>query len=107
MKGLLILTIALILEISCARQTPSTGESQSQGRSTPEGSPSQVASPEPTKETEKKKNVPAEFRHIDFANRAYPVTLNRKTIRLKDGEFEYREGIGGNSYELGDVSYAD
>src|SRR5882724_3464129 len=53
------------------------------------------------------RDVPEAFKKTDFKNLTYPVSLRRKPITLKNGKFEYREGIGGNSFELEGVDYAD
>ncbi len=69
------------------------------------------------KSEEKKKDIPPEFRSIDFENFSYPISFNlaytpdvrRRTVQLKDGTHEYqnRNGLGGAMYKLDDVDYVD
>ncbi len=61
------------------------------------------------KETEREKQVPAEFREVDFRNFTYKRAFQGKNVALKNGtrEYEDREGGGGDTFEFSDVSYAD
>jgi hypothetical protein len=52
--------------------------------------------------------IPLPFQQIDFANRTYRSSLWKGPIRLKDGAVEIPyEKIGGDSFDLEDVYFAD
>jgi hypothetical protein len=107
MKRLLILILVLVVGASCRSQMSSVDVSQQKpNRETP------------TPQTEDRPNVlthdtrevpPAAFRAFDFGNLTYQVSLNSKSIRLKDGKYEYanKGSLGGNSYKLESVDAAD
>ena len=62
----------------------------------------------PLKGYGKSKDVPPAFREIDFKNLSYPTSWSQGTIiRLKDGSFERADPMGGNTFDLRDVSYVD
>ena len=61
-----------------------------------------------------KKEIPLEFRDVDFKNLTYPIVYTvdarRHNVELKDGTREYpfkQGGGGGANYELRDVDYVD
>lgn len=61
---------------------------------------------------EKFRNVPEEFKLIDFEQMSYPYKFSyngRKTnVALKDGKYEYEEKpSGGGWFDLSDVFYVD
>jgi len=62
------------------------------------------------------KNIPSEFRDVDFRNQTYPIAHNAvvtgesnlRSVELKDGNREYPFKTGGGAtYELKDVDYVD
>jgi hypothetical protein len=105
MKKLLSLAVALTLTAGCARQAKTVQQEPAPAIvSSP--TPSPVKDPAVGEDTAVEKDSPPEFRGIDFKNRSYALNSHTK-IRLKDGEYEYREGSGGVTFELDDVNYAD
>jgi hypothetical protein len=58
---------------------------------------------------EKVKDVPEGFEEIDFKNFAYPTTLRKRYIQLKDGTYEYQAPgeMGGDTFEYRGVDYTD
>src|ERR1043165_1822641 len=60
-----------------------------------------------------KKEIPLEFRDVDFKNLTYPIVYTvdarRHNVELKDGtrEYPFKHGGGGATYELRDVHYVD
>lgn len=60
-------------------------------------------------DSELKKDVPPEYRDIDFRNFSYPISARNKLIRLKDGRYEYEHDkkLGNGCFDFDDVDYAD
>lgn len=111
MKRLLFLTVALIVSASCQSNTSLQASKVVVIANAP-----RVENPKPdstdgskdvAKESERKAGVPPEFRGIDFKNFSYPTSFRRKPIRLQAGEYEERNGMGGESLHFIDVSYFD
>lgn len=65
------------------------------------------ALPSPTAETvsnqtepeddSKNKDVPPEFKGIDFRNFSYQTNWRNRRIRLKNAEYQYPQGAGGDT----------
>lgn len=120
MKRLLILTIALTMA-NCAGHPVSQTNNVAMSSSTATSDSSKAASEvrdDPGKESEnEKKDVPSEFKNIDFKNFSYPMSidpamtpnLRRQTVKLTDGGYEYddRKVGGGARYQLDEVDYVD
>jgi hypothetical protein len=97
MKRLLILTVALMMA-NCAghpvSQTNNVATSQNTATS---GSPKPAGREARDGKSEKKEDVPPEFRNIDFKNFSYPMSIDpaitpsfrRRTVKLTDGSYEY------------------
>jgi hypothetical protein len=54
-----------------------------------------------------KEEIPASFRGVDFKNFSYPTNFRKRNIRLREGSYEIASGLGGDTFELEDVNYAD
>src|SRR6266849_1272698 len=119
MKRLLILTVAL-MPANCARQPVLRTGKILVNQNAPTSSPTQEPAKSRNKASSEPKNtkeVPTEFNGIDFKNQTYPMSVNlsytttfrTRTVRLKDGSYEYQDrgGLGGAQYELDDVDYID
>src|ERR1044072_913760 len=109
MKRLLILTIALSIGASCGRPN---AEQKKVSANLAGADHSIKSSPTllPTQgDAKEKKDVPPEFREIDFGNRSYPITWKHRNILLKDGRAEFFEDryLGNGWFELDGVDYAD
>ncbi len=111
MKCAWLLPLALIVVVSCAG--PKTVVNNASP--VPRQSPTLLQDPRPARASEngfavepaKSEAVPAAFKRIDFKNFTYPTIPAKKSVRLKDGKFEVRSGIGGYLFELSTVNYAD
>jgi len=112
-RTLLILTVALTVGTSCASRTITQTSNANISQNTPtppSAKPSPSVQPSDVSEdTEKKQDVPVEFKNVDFKNFSYPRGQRKWTIRLKDGidERSFRKGGGGTTVDLRDVDYAD
>src|SRR5215213_7069623 len=60
-------------------------------------------------QNERFKIVPKEFKNVDFENFTYPTTYPKKSVTLKNGEFEYeiRKYNGGGSFSFSKVYFVD
>jgi hypothetical protein len=112
MKSLLIVTVALTVGASCTSHSSLSTNESGIGQITP--TPESVKpSPLPdSKVTEKVKNtneVPNEFKKTDFKNLSYPISLEHRTIPLKDGHAEYYadKDLGNAWFDFTDVNYID
>jgi hypothetical protein len=115
MKSGPLLVLTLLLAASCAGRTNSQPNhdvnSNQSARPTAESAqlaPSEVS--QDSEEAEKDRDVPPEFREVDFKNFSYPISWKRMVIRLEDGEYEYYEHkkLESNGwFKLGGVRYAD
>jgi hypothetical protein len=112
-KALLILTLALMGGASCANQknsqTSNAGASQSTPTPASATPPVAESSRDVSKEIKETKEVPTEFKGIDFKNLAYPISWKHRTIPLKDGHVEYFENkyLGNAWFDFSDVDYMD
>lgn len=115
MKGKLILTLAVVIGSSCASHSLSrnekdanVGRTAQQASVTPTPTPTGIVAGD-MKESQRKKETPAEFSNIDFSNLSYPVSRERGSIRLKNGKYQYddEKSSSHDSFELVDVDYAD
>jgi hypothetical protein len=100
----------VLLSSSCF---PLPANEQSRGIQNP--SP---ALPSPTAETvsnaankplddSKNKNVPPEFKGIDFRNFTYQTKWRNRRVRLTNGEYVHPEGAGGDTYTFDSVDFAN
>lgn len=108
-----LLTVALVVGGSCASHTVSqtSNVGVSQTTPTPEiarPSPSAPRSAAPN-DVDKEKDVPVEFKNIDFKNFSYPTSFRKANVRLKDGTYQQavRHGVGGDTFDLMNVDYVD
>ena len=119
LKVLLILTVVLTMA-NCAGQPNLRTSNTVMTQNAPTSSPTQEPAKSRNKASSEPKNtkeVPTEFNGIDFKNQTYPMSVNlsytttfrRRTVRLKDGSYEYRDrrGPGGAQYDLRNVDYVD
>jgi hypothetical protein len=112
-KALLILTISLMVGANCASHTIAQKTDANLTQATPTTASSKLPPSDQrsdgSSDVERKQDVPLAFKNIDFKNFAYPISLRAKSIRLKDGKYEYsdRGNVGGTSFELEDVHYTD
>lgn len=113
-KTLFLLTVALIVGVSCASHTILKTSNAGVSQSTP--TPASAAEPSPldkrsdvSNDAEKKQDVPVEFKKIDFKNISYPISWKHRTIPLKDGHIEYFEDkyLGNAWFDFEDVDYVD
>ena len=78
---------------------------------TPFASPQVQVETKPADPNEKFRIVPSNFAHVDFKNRSYGLyrISSKATISLNliDGEYEYSDGDGGESFHLKDVYFTD
>jgi hypothetical protein len=59
-------------------------------------------------QSERKAEVPAEFKEVDFRNFTYPLSVDGKRVRLREGEFEYEHREGGAGWvSFKDVTFVD
>jgi hypothetical protein len=118
MKCVLFIISTACLWANCASRTalrPGDASSARAGQNAPAAVVAN-ATPAPanvgdagTKDTEREKIVPAEFRDVDFKNFSYRVGDGLGTVRLKDGHYEYENWEEKSSYTLyfEDADFAD
>jgi hypothetical protein len=112
-KTLFLLTVALMVGPGCANHSnPQVGNTVvSRNTPTPASATSPIAenSREPSHEIKKPKDVPTEFKEIDFKNISYPISWKHRTIPLKDGHVEYFEDkyLGNAWFDFEAVDYVD
>jgi hypothetical protein len=109
MKKLLILTLAFLIGANCTRNNVSqTNKDQSARRLPTTKAPSTPLNRGATVSKEPEKNVPIEFKKIDFENFSYPVSSWGRTVQLQQGKYELANKIaGGRLLSFQDVNYSD
>ena len=110
MGAIVLLVVVLAVSTNCSNQKSAVNNAQATGSTArpaavaaiPENVPEQLGAP-----NEEPKNVPSEFRSVDFKNFSYPTNI-RGNITLKDGEriFYNPEG-GGDIVNFVEVGYSD
>ncbi|HVF88290.1 MAG TPA: hypothetical protein VM866_11910, partial [Pyrinomonadaceae bacterium] len=115
MKCALLLVLALTLGANCTGRAPSlanrsaTQNEQPNAQPTAGGAKPATANGGESPSTVQEKEVPAEFKDVDFKNFSYPTSLRRRAIQLKEGtyEHEYPDYTGGDTFDCESVDYAD
>jgi len=111
-RSLLLVTVALMICVSCAKFTNSQPSSAGVSKNTPtpaNAKESADSRSDGSNDVEKKEDVPAAFKNVDFKNFSYPTSFSRASIRLKDGTYEHNDPlrIGGDTFDFVDVDYLD
>lgn len=96
MVKVLFLTLALTLAASCASKTITEMNKSAKVNAS-------------ANESEQRRDVPPEFREVDFKNISYPISRAKTTIQLKDGKREYYEDkvMGSGWLDFEGVDYFD
>jgi len=115
MKRALILTVTLTVGAGCASRGALKLNNQPKGNQNAQQA-SGTATPgdlnlsaNDSKKPDEKKEVPSEFRIVDFKNFSYPISWKHRTIPLKDGRAEYFQDkyLGNAWFDFDDVDYID
>ncbi len=112
MKRIAVLIFGQLMVIGCATE-PRRAVQTNTPNQAPQASgfvtPTPVIEPAAVPSgTEEERSVPADFAAIDFKNFSYATNLKGK-VTLKDGEREFPNPgyLGGATYKLSSVDYAD
>ena len=114
MKRALLLVFFVVLGANCASRTTSQANRDAIQNAQPSAQPIVESAKPATADSgaaaspKREKEVPPEFKSVDFRNFTYPSSLRGSSITLKDGDHEYEDPVsGGDRYHLQDVNYAD
>lgn len=111
MKGTWLLGLVL-LAWSCfplpTNQQSNGIQSPSRPVPAPTSETASMVAKEPDDDSENK-NVPPEFKGIDFKNFSYQTNWRNRRVRLTNGQYihENQEGGGGDTYDFESVDFAD
>lgn len=114
MKRALLLVLVATLGANCASRTTSQANRNAiQIVPSPPALPTTESAKRATADSredaspEQKREVPAEFRGVDFKNFTYPASYGKGGVPLKDGNYERAAGAGGDTFKFEDVSFVD
>jgi hypothetical protein len=112
MKRAVLLVLVLMSGVNCASRITSQSNNSATQNAQPNAQPTESVKPSAAEgdevaSTEKVNEVPPEFRDVDFKNFVYPASYGKGSVRLKDGSYEQAEGMGGDTFELRDISFVD
>ena len=109
-----LLVFVVMFGANCASHDTSQANKNAIQKSQPDAQPTAESAKSPTADNhsetaaaEQAHDVPAEFSGVDFRNFVYPTSYGKGSVRLKDGNYEQAEGMGGDTFELRDVSFVD
>lgn len=111
MKRASFIALSLLLWAGCANRAATHADASALSNSETHAAPQNAATPaakaEDTEESDEKA-IPAAFREVDFKNFSYPISWERRTVRLEGGEREIPDEVsGGVSFDIRNVGYAD